>query len=70
MTFNQYREWQAAQKQRSETFSVLFSSVSRPQIRRVLFEDALAYINRVAGGEPRKIRRAMARARSKRKAIV
>lgn len=46
------------------------SSISRPQLHRSLFEHALLYVNRVAGGEPRKIRRAMARARSKRKAII
>lgn len=43
-----------------------FSTVSRNQKR--LFKLALAteYINKVAGGEPRKVRREMARVRAKR----
>lgn len=44
-----------------------FASVSRPLLRRAQFDGAMQHINRVAGGEPRSVRRAMARARSKRK---
>ena len=43
-----------------------FETVSRPRRRRAAFLSEMMYINRVAGGEPRRARRPMARARSKR----
>lgn len=50
--------------------AVQFVSASRPLLRRMAFLSAMQYVNKVAGGEPRKARRLMARARSKRKATA
>lgn len=44
-----------------------FVSASRPMLRRMAFLSAMQYVNKVAGGEPRAVRRLMAHARSKRK---
>lgn len=43
-----------------------FATFSRQQRRRQNFAKAMSIINEVAGGEPRRNRRAMARARAKR----
>lgn len=43
-----------------------FMTINRPQWRGQAFKNALEYVNDIAGGESRKVRRLMARARSKR----
>lgn len=59
-----------ARWRQESTVAALHGSLSRPVARRIFFDAAMRYVNEVAGGEPRKIRRAMARARSKRKATT
>jgi hypothetical protein len=46
------------------------ATVGRQQKRHGAFLSAMAEINRVAGGDPRSVRRAMARAKAKRNSLA
>lgn len=43
-----------------------FNNFDRPRVRRFKFNSSMEHINEVAGGEPRSVRRSMARDHSKR----